>query len=180
MTEPRAEHRSVWLQNPCSFFYTKSVWRGAHLASFLVLPVQYHSRFSGYAESALGSPLLGPALKLLSIQFSSVAQSCLTLCDLMNCSTPGLPVHHQLLEPTQTHVHWVSDAIQSSHPLLSPSPPALNLSQNQALFKWVSSSHQVAKVLEFQFQHQGETCFWLDNEKEWLMVIQWIFRVDFL
>ena len=87
--------------------------------------------------------------------FSSVAQSCLTLCDLMDCSTPGLPVHHQLLESTQTHVHWVSDAIQSSYPLSSPSPPALNLSQHQGLFQWVSSSHQVAKVLEFQLQHQS-------------------------
>ena len=88
-------------------------------------------------------------------QFSSVAQSCPTLCDPMNQSTPGLPVHHQLPEFTQTHVHWVSDAIQPSHPLSSPSPPALNLSQHQGLFKWVSSSHQVAKVLEFQFQHQS-------------------------
>ena len=86
-------------------------------------------------------------------QFSSVAQSCLTLCNPMNRSTPGLPVHHQLLEFTQTHVHWVSDTIQPSHPLSSPSPPALNLSQHQDLFKWVRSSCQVAKVLEFQFQH---------------------------
>ena len=68
--------------------------------------------------------------------------------------TPGLPVHHQLPESTQTHVHWVSDAIQPSHPLSSPSPPAFNLSQHQGLFKWVSSSHQVAKVLEFHLQHQ--------------------------
>ena len=82
-----------------------------------------------------------------SVQFGSVAQLCLTLCNPMNRSTPGLPVHHQLLEFTQTHVHWVSDAIQPSHPLLSPSPLALNLSQHQGLFKWVSSSHQVAKVL---------------------------------
>jgi len=88
-------------------------------------------------------------------QFSSVVQSCPTLCDPMNCSTPGLPVHHQLPESTQTHVHWVSDAIQPSHPLSSPSPPALNLSQLQGLFKWVSSPHQVAKVLEFQLQHQS-------------------------
>ena len=87
-------------------------------------------------------------------QFSSVAQSCPTLCSSMNCSTSGLPVHHQLVEPTQNHVHWVSDAIQPSHPLPSPSPPALNLSQHQGLFQWVSSSHQVAKVLEFQLQHQ--------------------------
>ena len=88
-------------------------------------------------------------------QFSSVAQSCPTLCDSMNCSTPGLPVHHQLLETAQNHVHWVSDAIQPSHLLSSPSPPSLNLSQHQGLFKWVSSSHQVAKVLEFQLQHQS-------------------------
>ena len=77
----------------------------------------------------------------------------------MDCNTPGLPVHHQLPEFTQTHVHWVGDAIQPSHPLLSPSPPAFNLSEHQGLFKWVSSSHQVAKVLES---------------------FQWIFRTDFL
>ena len=78
------------------------------------------------------------------------------LCDTMDCSTPGLSDHHQLLESTQTHVHLVGDAIQPSHPLSSPSPPALNLSQHQGLFKWVSSSHQVAKVLlEFQLQHQS-------------------------
>ena len=90
-----------------------------------------------------------------SVQFSSVAQLCLSLCDLMECSTPALPVHHQLLEFTQTHVYWVSHAIQPSHLLSSPSPPALNLSQHQGLLKWVSSSHQVAKVLEFQLQHQS-------------------------
>ena len=84
-------------------------------------------------------------------QFSSVAQSCLTLCDPMDCSTPGLPVHHQLPEFAQTHVHWVGEAIQPSHPLSSPSPPAFNLSQHQGLFKWVSSLHQVAKVLSFSF-----------------------------
>ena len=90
-----------------------------------------------------------------SVWFGSVAQSCPTLCDPMNRSTPSLPVHHQLPESTQTHVHWVGDAIQPSHPLSSPSPPALNLSQHQGLFQWVSSSHQVAKVLEFQLQHQS-------------------------
>ena len=73
----------------------------------------------------------------------------------LKCSTPGLPVHHQLLEFTQTHVHRVSDAIQPSHPLLSPSPPAPNPSQHQGLFQWVNSSHEVAKVLEFQLQHQS-------------------------
>ena len=90
-----------------------------------------------------------------SVQFSAVAQLCPTLCDPMDCSMPGLPVHHQLLEFTQTHVHWVGDAIQSSHPLSTPSPPAFNLSQHQDLFKWVSSAHQVTKVLEFQLQHQS-------------------------
>ena len=99
------------------------------------------------------------------VQFSSVAQSCLTLRDPMTCSTPGLPVHHQLPEFTQTHVHWVGDAIWPSHLLLSPSPPAFNLSQHQGLFNWVSSSHQVAKVLEFQLQHQS---------------FQWTPRTDFL
>ena len=92
-------------------------------------------------------------------------QSCLTLCDPMNHSTPGLTVHHQLLEFPQTHVHWVSDAIQPPHPLSSPFLPAFNLSQHQGLFKWVCFSHQVAEVLEFQLQHQS---FW------------WIFRTDFL
>ena len=89
------------------------------------------------------------------VQFSSVAQSCPTLCDPVNRSTPGLPVHHQLPEFTQTQVHRVGDAIQPSYPLSSPPPPALNLSQHQGLFKWVSSTHQVAKVLEFQLQHQS-------------------------
>ena len=77
------------------------------------------------------------------------------LCDPMNRSTPGFPVHHQLLEFTQTHVHQVSDAIQPSHPLSSPSPPAPNPSQNQSLFQWVNSSHEVAKVLECRLQHQS-------------------------
>jgi len=87
---------------------------------------------------------------LSSVQFSSVTQSCLTLCNLMNHSTPGLPVHHQLPEFTQTHVHRVGDAIQPFHPLSSPSPPAPKPSQHQSLFQWVNSLHEVAKVLEFQ------------------------------
>ena len=95
-----------------------------------------------------------------SVQFSSVAQLYQTVCDR---STPGLLVHRQLPESTQTHVHWVSDAIQPSHPLSSPSP-ALSLSEHQGLFQWVSSSHQVAKVLEFQLQHQS---------------FQWTPRTDF-
>ena len=86
---------------------------------------------------------------------SSVAQSYPTLCDSMNHSTSGLPVHHHLPESTQTHVHWVHDAIQPSHPLSSPSPPAPNPSQHQSLFQWVNSSHEVAKELEFQLQNQS-------------------------
>ena len=109
----------------------------------------------------------------LSLAFSSVTQWCPTLCDLMNCSTPGLPVYHQLLEFTQTHVHWVGDAIQPSHPLSSPSPLAPNPSRNQGLFQWVNSSHEVAKVFgqSFSFsispskEHPGLISFrmdWLD------------------
>ena len=94
------------------------------------------------------------ASSIRSVQFSSVIQACLTLCDPMDSSTPGLPVYHELPELIQTHVHWVGDAIQPSHSVLTPSP-AFNLSQYQGLFKWVSSSHQVAKVLEFQLQHQS-------------------------
>ena len=90
-----------------------------------------------------------------SVQFSSVAQSCPTLCNPINHSSLGLPVHHQLPQFTQTHVHRVSDAIQSSHPLSSPSPPAPNPSQHHGLFQWVNSSHEVAKVLECQLQHQS-------------------------
>ena len=88
-------------------------------------------------------------------QFSSVAQSCPTLCDPMNCSTPGLHVHHQLPELTQTHAHRVGDTIQPSHPLSSPPPPAPNPCQHQGLFQWVNSLHEVPKVLEFQLQHQS-------------------------
>jgi len=97
-------------------------------------------------------------------QFSSFTQSCPTLCDPMDWGTPGFPVH-QLPEFTQTHVHRINDAIQPSHPLSSPSPPAFNLSQHQGLFQWVNSSHQEAKVLEFQLQHQS---------------LHWIFRTDSL
>ena len=90
-----------------------------------------------------------------SVQFSSVAQSCPTLCDPMSRSMPGLPVDHHLQEFIQTHVHRVGDAIQPSHPRSSPSPPAPNPSQHQSLFQWVNSSHEVAKVLEFQLEHHS-------------------------
>ena len=100
-----------------------------------------------------------------SVQFSSVAQSCPTLCDPMNRSTPGLPVHHKLLELTQTRVHQIGNAIQPYHSLSSPSPPVPNPSQHQGLFQWVNSLHEVAKVLEFQLQHQS---------------FQWTTRTDLL
>ena len=91
----------------------------------------------------------------ISVQFSLLAQSCPTLCNPMNRSMPGLPAHHKLPEFTQTHAHRVGDAIQPAHPLSSPCPPAPNPSQHQDLFQWVNSLYQVAKVLEFQLQHQS-------------------------
>ena len=100
------------------------------------------------------------------IQFSSVPQLCLTLCDPMDCSTPGLPVHHQLPELAQTHVQHVGDAIQPSHPLSSPSTPTFNLSQHKGLFQGVSSSHQVAKVLEFQLQHPLGWTGWISFQSK--------------
>ena len=102
-------------------------------------------------------------MHILNISQSVQLLSCVWLWDPMDCSMPGLPVHYQFVEPTQTHVHWVGDDIQPSHPLSSPSPPAFNLSQG--LFQWVRSSHQVAKVLEFQLQYQS---------------FHWIFRTYFL
>ena len=123
---------------------------GAYILCFQILTFLRAHRGSGRSQMAA--------------QFISVAQLCPTLCDPMDCSTPGLPVHHQLPEFTQTHVHWVGDAIQPSHPAPSPSLPTFNLSQHQGLFR-VSSSHQVAKVLEFQLQDQS---------------FQRIFKTDFL
>ena len=115
--------------------------------------------------SSLPAPSVVGQHSLKSVQFSSVAQSCLTLCNPVDCSTPDFPVHHQLPEFTQTQVHWVGDAIQPSHPVSSPPPPAFNLSLHRGLFQSVSSSHEVAKVLELQLQHQS---------------FQWVFRTDFL
>ena len=126
----------------CLFIAISSLIRNSIMKGFNFLscqvPVESYSKGQLYCRY------------VLSVQFSSVAQSCTTLYDPMNRSTPGLPVHHKLAEFTQTHVHRVSDAIQPSHPLLSPSPPAPNPSQHQSLFQWVNSSHEVAKVLEFQ------------------------------
>ena len=99
--------------------------------------------------SVIHNRLVDPSFQFSSVQFSRSA--CPTLCDPMDCSTPGRPVHHQLLELAQTHVHWVGDAIQSSHPLSSPSPPTFNLSQHQGFFQWVSFLNQVAKYWTFSF-----------------------------
>ena len=119
----------------------------------------------GSLKIFLSSPLSAKVDLYQCFQFSSVSQSCLTLCDPIDCSTLGFPVYHQLPELAQTPVHWVGDAIQSSHPLSSPFPPAFNLFQHQGLFKWISSSRQVDKVLEFQLQHQS---------------FQWTLRTDLL
>ena len=134
------------------FSFTHSV----SLCSLLIIQygIQFRPLFSNITSTVIRS-----------VHFSSVNQLCRTLCNPMDSSTPGLPVHHQLPEFTQTHVLWVSDAIQPSHPLSSPSPLAFNLSQHQGLSQWVSSSHQVTKVLEFQLQHQS---------------FQWTLRTDFL
>ena len=135
--------------------------------SLFLHPV-FSSRFQGglwRIRQPFLEVLISPVWYSWITQFCSVTQSCLTLCDPMDCRTPGFPVLSCVPEFAQTHVHWVSDAIQPSHPLSSPSLPAFNLSQHQGHFKWVSSSHQVAKVLELQLQHQ----FFL-----------WTFRTDFL
>ena len=111
--------------------------------------------FNKWKENKGGQFTIGKIL-LNYFQFSSVTQSCLTLCDPMDCSTPDFPVHNQLLELAHTHVHQVSDAIQQSHPLSSPSP-AFNISQHQGLFQSVNSSHQVAKVLGFHWRREWQT-----------------------
>ena len=135
---------------------TESDYGNEFLFVYLYIPTRH--TLSNFFKMQVWSVIKGRKVKCLwlgSVQFSSVAQSYPTLCDHMNPSTPGLPVHHQLPEFTQTHVHRVGDAIQPSHPLSSPSPPAFNLSQHQGLFQWVNSLHEVAKVLGFQLQHQS-------------------------
>ena len=149
-------------------FYRQNIDSKNNPAKTIILSITFRSSLMlNPFSTILTDPCLCPFTRFPSnnFQFSSVTQSCLTFCNPMDCSTSGLPVHIQLPDFTQTHVHWVGDAIQTSHPLSSPSPPAFNLSQHQGLFKWISSLHQVAKVLEFQLQHQS---------------FQWIFRTDCL
>ena len=144
-------------------------WDSPQNSSWAKSYLNEYSPINAVSPSCLVSLINSLQMNLVSfsvqVQFSSVAQSCPTLCNSMDCSAPGFPVHHQLPEPTQTHVHHVGNAIQPSHPLSSPSPPTFDLSQHQGLFKWLSSSHQMAKILEFQLQHQS---------------FQWIFTTDFL
>ena len=139
---------TVWNQSPIS----SAIFSPLHTISEIqhrVPPQLYVASFlSSYPALAYSSGLSCQCWTIL--QFSSVTKSCLTLCYPVDCNTPGLPVHHQLPEFTQTHVHWVGDDSQPSHSLLSPSTSTFNFSQHQGLFKWVSSPHQVSKVLEFQ------------------------------
>ena len=154
-------------QAPLSMgFSRQEYWSGLPFPSPGDLPDPgIKPRSPALQADSLPTELWGKPYEWDSVQSSSIAQLCQTLCEPMDCSMPGLPVHCQLPEFMQIHVHWVSDGIQPSHPLSSPSPPAFDLSQHQGLFKWVNSSLQVAQVLEFQLQHLSFQC---------------IFRTDFL
>ena len=166
LSEPSGKKLSkkLYFYPTINIFHLYNLWTMVKMQTSLIKYLAMHAHHFTVSTSCL--PLNFPQLYSETlVQFSSAAHSCTTLCDPMNHSMPDLPVHHQLPEFTQTHVHWVGDVIQPSHPLSSPLPPAFNLSQHQSLFRWVSSSHQVAKVLEFQLQH---------------LSFQWIFRTDFL
>ena len=160
-------HRPIFLIMRFSFFIDKiPLWLLKHLLGKLISQVHDHQLCKIPLLFLNGTWHSGNPFSLLfDCCCCSVTQSCPTLCDPMDCSTPSFPVLHYLPEISQSYVHQVSDAIQPSHPLSSPFSPAFNLSQHQGLFQWVGSLHQVAKVLEFQFQHQS---------------FQWIFRTDFL
>ena len=154
--------------NPAKFMYNIRNFNYTQVCNINNAPLRFiKSKYRESFESQLKSfrRVWIYKMQLKMFQFSSVAQLCLTLCDPMDCSTLGFPVYHQLPELTQTHVHRVGDATQLSHLLSSPSSLTFNLSQHQGFFQWVSSSHQVAKILEFQLQHQA---------------FQWIIRTDFL
>ena len=144
-------------------FSRQEYWSGCHTVFQGIFPTQGSSLGPMHCRQILS--IWATRETFYTFQFSSVTQSYPALCNPMDCCTPGFLVHHQLQKLAQTHVRWVSDSIQPSHSLSSPSPPAFNLSQHQGLFQWVSSSYQVAKVSEFQLQHQS---------------FQWIFGTDFL
>ena len=143
-----------------SYYFIKFLFCDINWCSFCLSEARNPDSLQG---SLLNLKTLSSLGKTAFLHYCSITHLCLTLCDLMDWSSPGFSVLHCLPELAQTHAHWAGDAIQPSHPLSSPSSPALNLSQHQGLFQWVGSLHQVAKVLEFQ--HQS---------------FQWIFRVDFL
>ena len=142
---------------------------------YFILLLTHNTSTSRHISSS-SSLCLRASMYLSSVQFSAVSQSCPTLFDPMDYSTPGFPVNHQFPEFTQINVHWVSDAMQPSHPLSSPSPPTFNLSQHQGLFKWLSSLHQVAKVLVFQLQLSELSFISPSNEHSGLIS----FRMDWL
>ena len=138
---------------PSMGFSRQEYWSGCHFLLQGIFPIQGSNLVSLTIGTRFTIWAIREFLKMLfsSVQFSSIAQSCLTLWDPMNRSMPGLPVHHQLPEFTQTHVHWVSNTIHPSHTLSSPFPPTPNPSQPQSLFQRVNSSHETVKVLEFSF-----------------------------
>ena len=146
------EHHNGWC--PQRTFHEACPWIH-HLPPSFSIIMSFAPRDKIISKIKDVPPFCISAFEFSSSSVSSVAQSCPTLCDPMNRSTPGLPVHHQLPEFTQTHVHRVSDAIQPSHSLFSPSPPAPSPSQHQSLFQWVNSSHEMTKVQEFQLQHHS-------------------------
>ena len=149
--------RELW--GARNWFYLRDQWKHPRASNLCLKKIFIWVMLLFSFEMLFRKQIMG------SVQFSSVTQSCLTLCDPMDCNTSGLPVHHQLPELTQSHVHWVGNAIQPYHPLSSPSPPTFKHSLHQGFFKWVSPLHQVVKLLEFQLQHP---------------FFQWIFRTDFL
>ena len=163
---PELIEAAVWFQLLLQYLEWRRTLAAStvSLAMALRMPLEVSDFHWGKVALPVTLQTSFPSCMLVVVVCYSVTQSCPTLCDPMVCSTPGLPVHHQLPESTQTHVHWVSDAIQPFPSLSSPSP-AFNLSQHQGLFQWVSSSHQMAKGLDLQLQHQ---------------TFQWMFRVDFL
>ena len=152
MSDSFATPWTIYHQALLSVFFRQEYWSGLPFPFQRIFRSKDRTLISCSGRQILYTWATRKALciSVSSVQFSSVTQSCPTLCDPMNRSPPGLPVHHQLPEFIQTHVHQVGDAIQPSHPLLSSSPPAPNPSQHQSLFQWVNSSHEVAKVLEFQ------------------------------
>ena len=151
---------NIVLQAPLSIgFSRQEYWRG------FPCPPPGNLPNPGIKPTSLTSPALAGMFLTTSTACCSVAQPCPALCNPMDCLTQDFPVLHHFPELAQTHGYWVSDAIQPYRPLLFPSPPAFDLSQHQSLFQWVSSSHYLAQILEFQLQHQS---------------LKWVFRVDFL